>query len=86
MRQIQIDKSLDYYGEQISYKVSGTVEGVQQLVNEYQPKKVIFTDTSRYKDFDACLIMLPAHGFKFIFCSTKNRRCFFVYLRNLDKY
>jgi len=55
MRQIQIDKSLDYYGEQISYKVSGTVEGVQQLVNEYQPKKVIFTDTSRYKDFDACL-------------------------------
>lgn len=55
MRQIQIDKSLDYYGEQISYKVSGTVEEVQQLVKEYQPKKVIFTETSRYKDFDSCL-------------------------------
>ena len=55
MRQIQIDKSLDYYGQQISYKVSGTVEGVQQLVKEYQPKKVIFTETSRYKDFDSCL-------------------------------
>ena len=55
MRQIQIDKSLDYYGEQISYRVSGTVEGVQQLVNEYQPKKVIFTETSRYEDFNACL-------------------------------
>ena len=55
MRQIQIDKSLDYYGKQISYKVSGTVEEVQQLVKEYQPKKVIFTETSRYKDFDSCL-------------------------------
>jgi len=55
MRQIQIDKSLEYYGEQISYKVSGTVEGVQQLVKEYQPKKVIFTETSRYEDFDSCL-------------------------------
>ena len=55
MRQIQIDKSLDYYVEQISYKVSGTLEWVQQLVKEYQPKKVIFTETSRYKDFDSCL-------------------------------
>jgi hypothetical protein len=49
MKTIQIDKSLDYYGEQISYKVSGTIEQVQQLVKEYQPKKVIFTETSRYK-------------------------------------
>lgn len=55
MKTIQIDKSLDYYGEQISYKVSGTIEQVQQIVKEYQPKKVIFTETSRYKDFNSCL-------------------------------
>jgi len=55
MKTIQIDKSLDYYGEQISYKVSGTIEQVQQLVKEYQPKKVIFTETSRYKDFNSSL-------------------------------
>jgi len=55
MKTIQIDKSLEYYGQQISYKVSGTIEQVQQLVKEYQPKKAIFTETSRYKDFDSCL-------------------------------
>ena len=55
MKTIQIDKSLDYFGEQISYKVSGTIEQVQQLVKEYQPKRVIFTETSRYKDFDTCV-------------------------------
>ena len=43
MKTIRIDKSLKYFGKQISYKVSGTVEQVQQLVKEYQPKKVIFT-------------------------------------------
>lgn len=55
MKQIKIDKSLDYYGEQISYKVLGTIENIQQLVEEYQPKKVIFTETSRYKDFNSCV-------------------------------
>jgi hypothetical protein len=55
MRPIKIDKSLEYFGEQISYKVSGTIEQVQQLVKEYQPKRVIFTETSRYKDFDTCV-------------------------------
>ena len=55
MKQVKIDKSLDYYGKQISYKVSGTIEQIQQIVKEYQPKKVIFTETSRYKDFDSCL-------------------------------
>ena len=54
MKTIRIDKSLKYFGKQISYKVSGTVEQVQQLVKEYQPKKVIFTETSRYKDFGMC--------------------------------
>lgn len=55
MRKIKIDKSLEYFGEQISYKVSGTIKQVQQLVKEHQPKRVIFTETSRYKDFDTCV-------------------------------
>ena len=86
MRQIQIDKSLDYYGQQISYKVSGTVEGVQQLVKEYQPKKVYLLKQVDIKTLTLALILLLAHGFRFIFCSMKNKRCFFVYLKKLDKY
>ena len=55
MKPIKVDKSLKYYGQQISYKVSGTLELIQQLVKEFQPKKVIFTETSRYKNLDECL-------------------------------
>jgi|TARA_B110000438_G_C15273163_1_gene419317 hypothetical protein len=52
MRPVIIDKSLEYVGKQISYRVSGTVEQVVQIVKEYQPRKVIFAETSRYEDFD----------------------------------
>ncbi len=54
MRPVIIDKSLEYFGKQISYRVSGTIEQVQQLVKEYQPIKIIFAETSRYKDFNMC--------------------------------
>ena len=55
MKPIKIDKSLKYAGKQISYLVSGTLEQIQQLVKEFQPKKVIFAETSRYKGLDECL-------------------------------
>ena len=33
-----------------------TIEQVQQLVKEYQPRKVIFAETSRYEDFNMCTV------------------------------
>jgi len=55
MKPIQIDKSLEYYGQQISYKVLGTLEQLQQLVKEYQPTKVVFAGNSKYKSLEDCL-------------------------------
>jgi hypothetical protein len=50
MNHIRIDKSLPYYGQQISYKVTGTQSQVLQLVKEYQPEKVVFTGNSKYRN------------------------------------
>lgn len=55
MNHIKIDKSLPYYGKQISYKVTGTLQCILQLVKKYQPQKVIFTGNSRYNKLEDCL-------------------------------
>ncbi len=87
MRQIKIDKSLDFYGKQISYRVSGTAEEVQQIVNEYQPKKVIFTETSRYKDFDSCLDYITGAWIEvYLLFSEEQAMLFRLSNKLLDKY
>jgi 1-deoxy-D-xylulose 5-phosphate reductoisomerase len=55
MRLLKVDKSLKYAGEQISYRVEGSLKQIQQLVKEFQPKKVVFAETSRYKSLDEYL-------------------------------
>tara|TARA_B110000495_G_scaffold31902_1_gene24614 strand:+ start:866 stop:1114 length:249 start_codon:yes stop_codon:yes gene_type:complete len=54
MNHIKIDKSLPYHGQQISYKVTSTLQCILQLVKEYQPEKVIFTGSSRYNKLEDC--------------------------------
>ena len=87
MKQVKIDKSLDYYGKQISYKVSGTIEQIQQIVKEYQPKKVIFTETSRYKDFDSCLDYITGTWIEvYLLFSEEQAMLFRLSNKLLDKY
>lgn len=45
---------LEYIGELISFKVSGTLEDVKQIVIKYQPKRTIFVNNSKATKLEDC--------------------------------
>jgi len=46
--------SLEYVGNLISFKFSGTLEDVKQIVIKYQPNRTIFVKNSKAIELEEC--------------------------------
>jgi len=44
----------EYVGQLISYKVSGPLDNVKQVVKEYQPVNIIFVENSKNLNLEEC--------------------------------